>query len=115
MVQFIKCCTYKNIQKKLILLYSLNISDILFTLVLLKTGLFREANGIVAGFVGNTALSLFIKIVFVGILLFVIFKRMESATVKQLKKSNIIIDIAIGAYIIINLMHLSYVLLYILI
>ena len=115
MVQFIRCCTYKNIQKKFILLYSLNISDILFTLVLLKTGLFREVNGIVAEFVGNTALSLFLKIVLVGILIFIIFKRMESATEKQLRKSNIIIDIALLSYIIINLMHLSYVLLYVII
>ena len=76
MVEFIKDCTYKNIQKKFILLYSLNISDILFTLVLLQTGLFREVNGVMAQVVENPIISLWLKVVLVGSLVFIICKRM---------------------------------------
>lgn len=112
-MEFIKDYTYKNIRKKFILLYSLNVLDIIFTLLLLRTGLFKEINGTMVGIVENAMLSLFLKIVVVGILIFVVAKRMLEATNKQLRISNIIISFMLLIYIIINLMHISYVLIYI--
>lgn len=112
-MEFIKDYTYKNIRKKFILLYSLNVLDIIFTLLLLRTGLFKEINGTMVGIVENAMLSLFLKIVVVGILVFAVAKRMLEATNKQLRISNVIISFMLLIYIIINLMHISYVLIYI--
>jgi len=109
LMEFIKNYTYKNMQKKFILLYSLNVSDIIFTLLLLQTGFFREANGIMLKVVENPMMALFIKVVLVGVLVFVICRRMASATDKQLKISNIIISGAVAVYGMINLLHIAYV------
>lgn len=108
-MEFIKNYTYKNIQKKFILLYSLNVSDIIFTLLLLQTGFFREANGIMVKVVENPMMALLLKVVLVGVLVFIICRRMVSATAKQLKISNIIISGAVAVYGIVNLLHISYV------
>ena len=52
-----------SIRKKLITLYILNITDIIFTLFLVNTGMFIEANAIMAPVVNNMQiLSLIIKI-----------------------------------------------------
>lgn len=112
-MEFIKCCTYKNIQKKFILLYTLNVSDILFTLVLLRTGLFRESNVIMLKIVEEPVISLVVKLLLVGFLVFVLYKRMVDATDKQLKISNMIINGMVAVYGIINLFHISYMFLYI--
>ncbi|MBU3106276.1 DUF5658 family protein [Clostridium gasigenes] len=112
MVKFIKDSSYKNIQKKFILLYSLDISDIIFTLLLLQTGLFREFNGIMAQVVEKPMFSLCLKVVLVGAFVFIICKRMVSATEKQLRISNVIISGAVAVYGIINLLHISYMFLY---
>ena len=111
-MEFIKSYTYKNIQKKFILLYSLNILDIIFTLLLLQTGLFREANGLMIQVVEKPIWAFLLKVVLVGVLVFSIYKRMANATNRQLKISNIIISGAVAIYGIINLLHMSYVFFY---
>lgn len=82
-MNFIKSFSYINIRKKF-LLYILNVADILFTLLLLKTGLFEEANGVMAGIAIDPIKSILIKVVIVGILLYIVYKRMNKATLKQL-------------------------------
>lgn len=109
---FIKENSCEIIKKKLQLLYILNVTDIILTLVLLKTGLFVEVNGVMVDIVENPVTSILLKIVLVGILIYYLIKRIASATKKQLKISNYIINASIVIYFIINLMHLFYILMY---
>ncbi|WP_423230048.1 DUF5658 family protein [Clostridium baratii] len=112
---FIKEYSYKNIKKKIQLLYFLNVTDIIFTLILLKTGMFKEANSVMVNIVENQALSIMIKVVIIGLLLYYLVKRMLMATNKQLYISNYIINVALGIYIIINLMHITYIVMFLVI
>ncbi|WP_317412039.1 DUF5658 family protein, partial [Clostridium baratii] len=60
-MQFIKANDYNNLKRKLFLLYFLNVSDIVLTLLLLKTGYFMEANSIMVDIVSSPLLSIFLK------------------------------------------------------
>lgn len=109
---FIKENSYINIKKKLQILYLLNITDIILTLALLKTGLFEEANGAMVNIVESPVASILLKVGVVGALIYYLIKRIAKATEKQLKISNYIINVAIGVYSIINVMHLFYIFMY---
>ncbi|MGG7160255.1 DUF5658 family protein [Clostridium baratii] len=97
------------------LLYFLNVTDIIFTLLLLKTGMFKEANSVMVNIVENPVLSLMIKVVIIGLLLYYLTKRMLMATNKQLYISNYIISVVLGVYTIINLMHIIYIVMFLVI
>lgn len=112
LLEFMKCYSLENIRKKFLFLYILNVSDIIFTIILYNTGLFTEVNSIIALTLNNPVLSILLKMSIPGILLFILSYRISSATEKQLKYSNIITNIALGIYFFINIMHLFYFLLY---
>ncbi|HKL79141.1 MAG TPA: DUF5658 family protein [Mobilitalea sp.] len=109
MITFIKCHNLVSIRKKLILLYLLNVTDILFTLVLLKTGFFSEVNIFMVNAVKNPALSLLLKIVFPAFLLYYLYKRICSSDCSQLKATNIGINISLSIYVLVNISHLVWV------
>ncbi|MGL4570184.1 MAG: DUF5658 family protein [Clostridium sp.] len=109
MIAFIKNNSYRAVTNKLKLLYLLNVTDIIFTLILIKTGLFEEVNSIVKGMIDSPLKVLFLKIIFIGILLYILIKRMEKATEKQLRIANIIITIALICYLLINILHIIYI------
>lgn len=112
LIFILKTFSYEIIKKKLQILYILNVSDIILTLLLLKTGLFKEANGAMVNIVENPVASILLKVGLVGALIYYIIKRIAKATEKQLKISNYIISCALGIYSIINLMHLFYICMY---
>jgi len=94
------------IKKKLILLYLLNVTDIIFTLLLISTGMFMEANFVMEPIItNNPLLGLGIKIVIPFVLFVWVFYRMKNASDKQLYHSNIIINICLIFYGLINLSH----------
>lgn len=105
LIPFIKNFTIDNIKHKLLILYLLNVTDIFFTLLLLATGLFVEANMLMAKAVESITVSFILKIILPAALLFYLYIRMKNANVKQLKKSNTIINIAIIFYSLINISH----------
>ncbi|MGL4107022.1 DUF5658 family protein [Clostridium sp. LP20] len=109
MKPFIKNYTLENIKKKFILLYALNVSDIVLTLILYRTGLFEEANGFMAGIITNEFTALLIKIIIPGILLIALYYRMQDATETQLRKGNIIFNIATCVYLVINISHVVWI------
>lgn len=112
LMYFIKTYTFENIKHKLLLLYLLNVTDILFTLLLLSTGLFMEANFLMVKAVESVSVSFILKIVLPAVLLLFIYIRMKKANETQLKQSNIILNIITGVYIIINISHLIWFLLF---
>ena len=119
MMEVLKMEVFKRsltkVKRKLALLFILNVLDIVFTLILLKTGLFKEANFIMAVVIDNPYLALFLKVLLVGVLLFLLSKRIEGANGKQLVYSNYIINVMCVIYILINLSHIMWCILYFLI
>lgn len=111
MIGFIRDSSILNLKKKLMFLYLLNVTDIIMTLILYNTGLFTEVNFIIACLLDNHFLSLFIKTIIPGILLYMLYIRMKDANSKQLIISNYIISFALACYVAINLLHLLWVIL----
>lgn len=106
MIPFIKDNSIEIMKKKLILLYALNISDILFTLFLLQTGYFKEVNILMAGAVKNPAVSLVLKIVLPAFLLYCMYRQHLAAEEDQRKASNVAVNISLSIYSIVNVTHL---------
>jgi len=82
------------------------VTDILFTLLLLSTGFFIEANIFMVKTVESIPASFALKIILPAVLLTFIYFRMQDATEQQLKQSNVFINGAIGLYSLINISHI---------
>ncbi len=106
LIAFIKNNEIYSIRKKLILLYILNVTDILFTIALLRTGYFREMNVLMVQAVQNPLLGFIIKIIFPAILLRFLYKRLSLADNEQLEATNIGILISLAMYTLVNISHL---------
>lgn len=111
MITFIKDHTLLTIRKKLIILYLLNVTDIIFTLALLQTGLFIEANIFMINTVASPLLSILIKIVFPAGLLYFLYKRIIVTNTEQLRVANIGLLITLTLYSLVNLSHIIWVVL----
>lgn len=108
----IKHCSYTDIRNKMILIYILNVTDIIFTLILCSTGYFMEANPLVAVFTSNSVAALLAKCLIPAVLLIYLFIRMKSATEQQLKKANIVMVGLLVFYVLINVSHITWLSLY---
>jgi hypothetical protein len=109
MIAFIKNYTLESIRKKFILLYLLNVTDIIFTILLLQTGYFTEVNLLMVKAVQSPTASFLLKVVLPAFLLYYIFKRIKAADALQLKTANIAANISITIYSLVNLSHLVWV------
>jgi hypothetical protein len=101
-----------DLKHKFMALYLLNVTDILFTLILLNSGAFIEANVVMRSIVENEFVSILLKIILPFLLLYILFKRIKSASSRQLKISNVFISGAVVIYSLINLSHLIWISLY---
>jgi hypothetical protein len=106
MKSFLVNYNISNIKTKFLLLYFINFTDIIFTLMLLNTGCFIEGNPLLHPVIENTILLFLIKIIIPALLLISIYHRIQDATFEQLKKSNIIILISLSLYTLVNLSHI---------
>ncbi len=106
MLAFIKDYSLDNLKNKLFVLYVLNITDIIFTLLLLNTGFYIEANILMISAVQSYAASFCLKVLLPAILLLYVFYRLKSANERQLRNSNIMISGITVVYAFINLSHL---------
>lgn len=109
MVTFIRSYSLDYIKKKFIILYLLNVTDIIFTILLLRTGLFAEVNFLMIKAVQSPAASIIIKIIVPAILLFYLYARIKNADEPNLKASNIAINISLTIYTLVNISHLVWV------
>jgi len=105
MKTFITTYHLECLKKKFILLYILNVIDIIFTLLLLKTGYFEEVNLLMVKAVQHPLLSLIIKVIFPAILLTYVFRTIQHADDEQRKVSNIAVNISLSIYSFVNLSH----------
>jgi hypothetical protein len=106
MISFIKNYSLKNIRNKFIVLYILNVTDIVSTLLLLDTGFYMEANVLMAKAVQSPFASLALKLVLPAVLLIMLYLRMQNATDQQLRVSNLLVNIVTLFYALINISHL---------
>lgn len=103
--KIMKQSNYDCFKIKFIILYLLNVTDILFTLFLLDTGLFTEGNFFINKMLSNKQLTLCFKIFIPALLLFYVYLRMANASEKQLKFANELVKICIIFYFVINITH----------
>lgn len=109
MITFIKCCHLDMIRKKLFLLYFLNVTDILFTLLLLETGFFKEVNIFMVNAVQNPLASFLLKIILPAALLYYLYRKICTCDASQLRATNIGINISLTIYALVNLSHIIWV------
>ena len=100
----------KYLKIKMYLLYLLNVTDIVFTYILINTGMFEERNKILIPIINNKNLTLIIKVIFILMLVIYINFRLKKANEKQRFISNIIILIILSFYILINISHIFWIL-----
>jgi hypothetical protein len=106
MIAFIKNYRLEILKKKFILLYLLNIADITFTFLLLKTGYFSEVNFFMVKAVQSPIASILLKVILPAVLLYWIYNRMHTSDESQLKAANIAVNISLTLYALVNLSHL---------
>lgn len=109
MIGFIEGYKLANLRIKMLVLYLLNVTDMLLTFLLLSTGYFIEANILMAMIVENSIPCFVIKVVFIALLLKYIGIRMEKATIKQLRQSNLLINGILILYILVNTLHFTWI------
>lgn len=97
----------QKLGKFLIVLYILNIVDLLFTKFLLfkAPDLFKEINIFLKPII-NGVEAYFIKMVVMALVLIYWYLRSGKSNITQMKRSLFTINILIGVYIVINILHL---------
>ncbi len=115
MFSYFKRCEYSNVRNKLLIVYALNINDIHLTKLLLATNQFVEANPIMGFLITTTFLTLFSKMILPALLIFYIIFRMKNASPVQLKRANVAVNIIFIIYVLINIMHLIWIIVYLII
>lgn len=97
--------THSPYDTQLIILYLLNVSDYLFTLTLLSSGAFIEANPILSSGINDVS-GFTAKCIIPLILLTYIHFRFCTSPVKHPKAVGILLALILTYYILINLMHI---------
>lgn len=111
MIDFIKSYSIRNMKYKLTLLYTLNVTDILFTLLLVGTGYYVEANALMATVIQNPTAGIALKVLLPASLILYLYFRMRRATDTQLRRANLFINVITIIYALINVSHLVWVIL----
>jgi len=104
----IKNYNLNGVKKKLIIIYILNVIDIVFTIALIKSGWFTEANGFMQSLVQSTLMSYVVKITIPATILFYIYMRVKNSDKKTLKMTNIGLLIPLIMYIGVDVLHVMY-------
>lgn len=94
------------VRTKLIWIYILNVTDMLFTWFLLRTGCFVEANFLMKDIISSGFFSVVFKVVLPFLLLSLLSFRMRKASAKQLEKANLLINLCMIGYFAINVSHI---------
>ncbi|TJX14516.1 hypothetical protein E9840_05440 [Tissierella creatinini] len=102
----------KCLRSKLIVLFLLNVLDLLFTLILISTGKFLEINPIINKILDSRVNLYIIKIVIPLLLISYLFIRLRKAEKHQLIISNKIISGALIVYVFINISHIFWLVVY---
>lgn len=108
MLKLLKNSSIYTLQNKLTGIYILNTLDILFTISLLKTGLFQEANALMINIVDNNLLSILIKLILPALLIIYVIVHLGELPDGNLKVCNFFINIVLIIYTTITVLHVLY-------
>lgn len=108
-IAFIRNYQIESLKKKMILLYILNVTDIILTWVLLTTGFFKEVNVFMVNAVESPTLSIVLKVILPALLLLYLYKRNDVEDISGLRSTNIGINISLGLYTIVNITHFVWI------
>ena len=106
MINFMKQYQLPNLKLKLILLYLLNLTDIIFTVFLLKTGVIIETNPLMAIILKSELYTFFIKGVLPALLFLYLYMRLKTASLHMVRLTNYCLLALLCFYLSINLLHL---------
>ncbi|MBQ0097850.1 MAG: hypothetical protein KBS62_02800 [Oscillospiraceae bacterium] len=95
-----------NISKKLFLMYALNVSDWICTMILLSSGKFAEANPIARTFINSFLLSFVIKCILPFFIILSICYLTKMLEYNGLKTADKTVCFGLTFYIAINVDHL---------
>jgi hypothetical protein len=97
---------HHSTKDKFIWIYILNVTDILFTQLLLTTGQGYEVNILMRGLVKIPLFAIAVKVIFIGVLLIIALKYLKGATNKELKTIKVVTYLVLGLYIFLNVSHI---------
>lgn len=106
MPPFIQRCDSGAVKIRMLLLYALNILDMVVTKFLIQTGKFREVNPVMALAMQNNWVVLLLKLIVPAILLVYLDGRLKYADMRHLKISARALDVLIAAYCVVSVLHL---------
>ncbi len=107
-LQFLKDYGLGALRRKLVLLYALNLSDILLTFILLSSGGFRELNPLMAAAFQSGAITVLVKLVLPGAVLVWLYAALRRSGPGQKRACNRVINAIVIGYLAVNLMHLGW-------
>lgn len=102
----IKAVLLYRIKHKLLILYLLNVIDIIFTMFLMHTGYFIELNIVMRYILESPFLSVLVKTIVPIILITFIWKRIAAASLKQLFVTSNVVFFSVIIYLLIILNHI---------
>lgn len=103
----------KHTRILLSILYLLNCTDILFTLMFSSTGYFIELNPFMKRIIADPTLSFLLKMIVPAILFVLLAFRIKTASKAQLRIVKRSFEIMSAVYIVINLMHIGTLLVFV--
>lgn len=99
----------KNIIFKIGVIVGLNFTDIVATVLLLKTGMFKEGNYLLQTFVNKCpVLCVVFKTLLPLILLMYVYYRLKDASEKEIKRTNTALSILVVFYLFVNATHIMW-------
>ncbi len=106
MPPFIRRCTSSGVRMRMLLLYALNILDMLITKFLIQTGKFREINPVMALALQSDWATLLLKLLLPAVLMSYLYRRLRLINVRHLRLAARALEVLIAAYCIVSLLHL---------
>ncbi len=94
-----------NLQRKLCVVYFLNVVDWICTLRLVSTGLFYEANPLAAKFIDSIGIGFLVKCAVPLLLVVIVCKGMHILDLKALRFADMLISFGLTIYLLITLDH----------
>ena len=101
------------IRKKLLVLFTFNISDIAFTLLLMGIRIYEDCNQVLIKVSTDPIIAIGIKVFVVGFLAYALYRRVEDSTVPSLRAASVLLNICMMAYVILIIVHIKEIFVYI--
>ena len=106
MPPFMQRCTGSGVRLRMLLLYALNVLDMVLTKFLLQTGKFREINPVMALALQSDWATLLLKLLLPAVLMAYLDRRLRQVDARHLRLSAHALEALIAAYAAVSLLHL---------